>query len=494
MRRIVAPLLLLAGCGLPSQAPPTRPVRFLLVNDVYVADTLSDGTGGVARVSTLRRRIADEGPVLFMLAGDVLSPSVLSKYHNGRQMVESFNAAMLDYATFGNHEFELPRDTLLARIGESKFKWISTNCTERGGAPLAGVLPWDTVRVQGYKIGIFGLTLQGDYRAYVHCGNPDSAATRAVDTLSALGADMVVGLTHQSVAADRALLSREGRIDLILGGHEHEAHDTVAGTRHVVKADANARSAQSATLWGGKGQWREATRLITIDGNIPADTAVARVVDRWRDSLKQRLGAEQVVGTTPAEIDGRDEALRHREMPFGDLITDAIRSGTGADVALINSGTLRLDDVIRAGPITNYQLESIFLFPDETRIVTFPLTGARLRELLERSVSDSGLGRGAFLQVSGLQLAYDPSRPSGQRITSLTRTGGAPIKPTDQLNVAFDVYPACQAGDGYRVPEAQGACASAASGPRAADLIASHIRQHLGGVVRPPEGERIVRK
>ena len=42
-----------------------------------------------------------------------------------------------------------------------------------------------------------------------------------------------------------------------------------------------------------------------------------------------------------------------------------------------------------AGPITNHQLESIFLFPDEARIMVFPITGARLREVLERGVSCS---------------------------------------------------------------------------------------------------------
>jgi len=100
------------GAGKPI---PLNPVRFLLVNDVYVADTMADGNGGLARVATVRRRLADQGPVLFVLAGDVLSPSLLSKYYSGKQMVEAFNAAHLDYATFGNHEFELPLDTLEAR-------------------------------------------------------------------------------------------------------------------------------------------------------------------------------------------------------------------------------------------------------------------------------------------------------------------------------------------------------------------------------------------
>ena len=82
-----------------------------------------------------------------------------------------------------------------------------------------------------------------------------------MDTLTALKADLIVGLTHQTVEADRDLLAREPRIDLILGGHEHEAHDSVVSGRHVLKADANSRSAQFATLWGGKGKWRQAVGL-----------------------------------------------------------------------------------------------------------------------------------------------------------------------------------------------------------------------------------------
>ncbi|HWB40164.1 MAG TPA: metallophosphoesterase, partial [Gemmatimonadales bacterium] len=279
-------LLLAAACVPGAKAPePLNPVRFLLINDVYVADTLSDGTGGLARVATVRNRLADQGQVLFVLAGDFLSPSLLSKYYSGRQMVETLNAAKLDYATFGNHEFELPRDTLIARIGESSFKWLSANCTLADGSPFPKVVPWDTVRVSGHLVGLFGLTLRGDYRSYVRCTDPDSAAVIAVDTLTALKADLIVGLTHQSVGADRDLLRSEPRLDLILGGHEHEAHDSVVSGRHVLKADANARSAQFVTLWGGKGEWRQAVALVRIESRLPDDIATARVVEGWADSL-----------------------------------------------------------------------------------------------------------------------------------------------------------------------------------------------------------------
>lgn len=495
MRRLL-PLLLLAmaGCVPGAKAPePLNPVRFLLVNDVYVADTLSDGTGGLARLATVRSRIADQGPTLFVLAGDVLSPSILSKYYGGRQMVEALNAAKLDYATFGNHEFELDRDTLIARIEASAFTWLSSNCTLADGSPFPEVLPWDTVRMSGHLVGLFGLTLQGDYRSYVTCTDPDSAAHRAVDTLAAVGADLIVGLTHQTVEADRDLLAREPRLELILGGHEHEGHDSVVSGRHVLKADANARTAQFVTLWGGKDEWRQAVGLVPIDSRLPADSAVAKVVAAWADSLRARLGPERVVGRTSAPIDARDAVSRRRESALGDLVTDAVRAGTGAEVALLNAGAMRLDDVLPAGPVTNYQIESIFLFADETRMVRFPLSGARLRAVLEHGVSDASLGKGGFLQVSGIRFEYDPRRPSGQRILGdLRRPDGRVVTPAETLSVAFSEYAACNGGDGYDLAEAGPACSGVGQGPRAADLLLRYIADSLGGQIRVPADGRIV--
>jgi 5'-nucleotidase/UDP-sugar diphosphatase len=490
-------LVLAAGCVPGAKPPePLNPVRFLLINDVYVADTLSDGSGGLARVATVRNRLADQGQVIFVLAGDVLSPSLLSKYYGGRQMVEALNAAKLDYATFGNHEFELPRDTLITRIEASGFKWLSANCTLADGARFPGVLPFDTVRVSGHLVGLFGVTLPGDYRSYVRCGDPDSAAVAAADTLTALQADLIVGVTHQTVESDRDLLAREPRIDLILGGHEHEAHDSVVSGRHVLKADANSRSAQFATLWGGKGKWRQAVGLVTIDSRLPDDTATARVAEAWADSLRARLGPERVVATAEAPIDARDAASRHRESSIGMLVTDAIVAGTGAEVALVNAGAMRLDDVIPAGPVSNYQLESLFLFADETRVVSFPISGARLREVLEHGVTDAALGKGGFLQVSGVRFSYDRARPSGSRLVGdiqrMAADTGRAIGAGDTVRVAMPAYPACEGGDGYRIPEAAASCTQAASAPRAADLLIRYFSDSLGGTLTPPPGGRIL--
>jgi 2',3'-cyclic-nucleotide 2'-phosphodiesterase (5'-nucleotidase family) len=490
---LAAALFASTGCvGGAGKPIPLNPVRFLLINDVYVADTMADGQGGLARVATVRDRLAAQGPVIFVLAGDLLSPSLLSKYFNGRQMVEALDSARLDYATFGNHEFELPVDTLETRIAESRFKWISSNCTRADGTPFAKVIPWDTVRVSGYKVGLFGLTLMGPYRKQVRCTNPDSAAHLAIDTLAAQGADLIVAITHQTVESDHDLLVREPRLDLILGGHEHEAHDSVVTGRHVVKADANSRSAQFVTLWGGKEQWRQAVGLVHIDSRLPDDSLVAPVVRKWDDTLKARLGAERTLGTTTVPIDARDAIGRAQESVLGDLVTDALRAGTHSDVAMLNAGTLRLDDVIKPGPITNYQLESIFLFSDETRVISFKLSGARLREILEHGVADGSLGKGPFLQVSGVSFTYNPSAPSGSRIVGeVSRQSGGPIRPTDSLAVAFPVYPACEGGDGYVVPEAKAGCDARGSAPRAVDLLMTYISDSLHGNITPPADGRI---
>jgi len=470
---------------------PLNPVRFLLINDVYVADTMADGRGGLARVATVRQRLDDQGPVLFALAGDVLSPSLMSKYFGGAQMVDVLNAAKLDYATFGNHEFDLELDTLESRIAESKFKWISSNCTLANGTPFPKVLPWDTVRVSGHKVGLFGLTLQGSYPSTYRCSDPDTAARRVVETLSSEGADLIVGITHQTVQADRDLLAREPRIDLILGGHEHQALDSTVSGRHVAKADANARSVQFATLWGGKGNWRQALGLVQIDGALPPDSAVARTVKGWRDSLARRLGPERTVATTAVPIDPARSLSRRQESLLGRLVTDAIRSGTGTDVALLNSGTIRLDEVIKPGPITNHQIESLFPFADQSRIVTFPITGARLRQLLEQSVSDRVLGSGGFLQVSGLSFTFDPARPSGKRLVGPIRRGnGTTLEPGDSVDVSFGTYSACRGGDGYKVPEAASACVRQDSAPRAVDLFMRYLADSLGGQIQPPRESR----
>ncbi len=481
-------------------APGNVPtVRLLLVNDVYVIDTLRDGSGGLARVAGLRDSLerVTGGRVLFVLAGDVLSPSVLGKWYLGAQMVDAFNAARLDYATLGNHEFDIPRAALGSRLAESRFRWLSGNCGEANGAAFPGVRGWDTVRVNGVKVGLFGTTVVRDYPSYVACRNADSATSRLVDTLALQGSDLVVGLTHRYVFEDTRTLETEPRVQAILGGHEHDGKRVTVNGRVVVKAMSNARTAVLVTFTRGANGWVSRDEIIPIDRRLPQQAATRAVVARWRDTLEQRIGPDRVLGVAPEPINALDSISRKGESRFGDLVVDGMRIGTGADVALINSGALRFDDVIAAGPVTRHMIEGIFLFADETRAVTFPLTGARLREVLETGVRRGGLGDGPYPQVSGVRFQIDGTRPSGSRIVgALTRDDGRVIAPTDTLRITFVTYPACRGGDGYAIPEAAASCAAVAanpsSAPRTVDLVLRHLEGMKGRIVAPQLG-RVVR-
>ena len=129
-------------------------------------------------------------------------------------------------------------------------------------------------------------------------------------------------------------------------------------------------------------------------------------------------------------------------------------SGHARDVAMLNAGTLRLDDVIKPGPISNYQLESIFLFSDETRVISFKLTGAGFGRCSSTAWPTARSGRVRSCRYRAWHSPYDPAAPSGSADRRKPQPPGWGADPTtDTLAVAFPVYPACEGGDGYAVPE-----------------------------------------
>ncbi len=469
-------------------------VRMLLVNDVYVIDTLRDGRGGLARVAHLRDSIerVTKAPLLFVLAGDFLSPSVLGKWYGGAQMVDGLNAARLDVAVLGNHEFDGSRTMLLARIAESHFRWQSGNCGEATGRAFPGVRGWDTLRVNGVRVGIFGTTVMRDYPAYVKCRDADIATTALADTLQGVGADLIVALTHRNMFEDTATLIHEPRVSAILGGHDHNGRRFEYDGRLLIKAMSNARTAALVTFTRVGNRWRVQDTLFRIEAGMIDEPKTRVVVQAWRDTLIRRIGPDRVLGFAPVLINAID-SISKRESPFGNMIVDAMRIGSNSDVAMINSGALRFDDVMAAGPITRHMIEGIFLFADETRALTFALTGARLRALLEHGVSVGSLANGPYPQVSGVHFAFDARKPTGARLVGeLTRDDGRVITPTETVRVTFVSYPACRAGDGYNIPEAAAACstleASPTAWPRTADLVLQHLESMHGRIVAPPIG------
>ena len=223
-------------------------VTLLQVNDVYQFTPVDQGrSGGIGRVMTLKRSIQRQNPnTLFLLAGDTISPSVESITHKGAQMIEAWNAAELDYATFGNHEFDFGPAVLSDRIKESRFKWIAANVIDKKtGKPFAGVDPFVVREFGGVKVGIFGLVLPetkttsrpGDD---IEFRDPCETARKMVSELHDRGAKVVVALTHLSMSEDKEV-ARCANVDVIIGGHEHSLLESAAGGAPIFKMSADAK-------------------------------------------------------------------------------------------------------------------------------------------------------------------------------------------------------------------------------------------------------------
>ena len=223
-------------------------VTLLQLNDVYQFAPVDGGTrGGLARVLTLRKQIMSESPhALFLLAGDTISPSVESNTYQGRQMIDAWNSSGLDYATFGNHEFDFGPDVLRARMSESHFKWLAANVIDKKTGRTFGDTPEFVVReFDGVKVGIFGIILPETLTSSrpgpdVDILDPCATAARVIPKIRAEGAQVIVALTHLSMAEDKQLARCSG-VDVIIGGHEHTLLESMSGHAPIFKMTSDAR-------------------------------------------------------------------------------------------------------------------------------------------------------------------------------------------------------------------------------------------------------------
>jgi 2',3'-cyclic-nucleotide 2'-phosphodiesterase (5'-nucleotidase family) len=446
--------LVTVGCAsvAPSQDAGLVHLTFIQVSDVYTLEPVDRGRrGGMARLATLVRRIRAENPnTLFVLGGDTLSPSPLSTVLQGRQMIAAFNAIGLDLATFGNHEFDFGPAVLAERMRESKFVWLSANVREgRSGAPLGGAERARLVTLEGIAIGLFGLTMTDTAHTSspgpgVLFDEPLAAGRAAHDELRRRGARLVVALTHQPLADDRALAAAVD-VDLVLGGHEHEPLVAEERRALVTKPGSDARYLVRIDLWlTREGQLVERTwSFQEVSARIPPDASVAALVEGYAAQTRQVLGT--VVGHTTVPLEARSSRLRTSETNLGNFITDVMRERMGADVALTNGGGIRSEQVLPAGPVTRGNLLGFLPFTNVA--VKLEMRGADLRLALEQGLADLEREGGGFLQVSGLSLTYDPTRPPGHRVLSV-QVGGAALDDARTYLVAANDY-IVRGGDGF---------------------------------------------
>jgi 2',3'-cyclic-nucleotide 2'-phosphodiesterase (5'-nucleotidase family) len=170
---------------------------------------------------------------------------------------------------------------------------------------------------------------------------------------------------------------------------------------------------------------------------------MAALVARYQARLGEAM--EVRIGETRVPLDARNAALRTGETNIGNYVTDVMRARLRADVAVMNGGGIRGNQVVPAGALTRKDISA--LLPFLNVLVKLELPGKVLMDVLERSVGAYPREFGGFLQVSGLILAFDPARPAGQRVVRVL-VGGQPLDPERRYTMATNSYTA-QGGDGY---------------------------------------------
>jgi len=453
-----AAVLALSSCKIFQPNGPTKDnqkidVNFLQINDVYEIAPLSGGReGGIARVATLKKEYLRKNPNSYLvIAGDFLSPSIYNslqyqgKAIRGKQMVEALNAAGLDIAMFGNHEFDIREAELIDRINESTFPWISTNSfhqTKSGVVPFVkegkGALPKTYVMnvkdADGTtaKIGLIAVTLPFNKADYVSYTDPLQAAKDAYNGLKD-SVDAVVAITHQSMEADELLAREVPGLAVIIGGHEHDQRFAKIGDIYITKAMANAKTAYVVNLQINKKKKTKevTTKLETLNQDVALDSATNVVVEKWNkiaDDNYSSLGfdARKVMINKGEPLEGRETEVRTRPTNLTKLIVASIKDAAPkADVVVMNGGSVRVDDVVQL-PVSQYDI--LRTLPFGGAISEADMKGSLVIRMLETGRKNIGIG-GFIHYNENIAFANDKWTLNGQ-----------PIDPTKTYHVALPEF------------------------------------------------------
>jgi 5'-nucleotidase/UDP-sugar diphosphatase len=443
-------LLLLLFLAVPAGARAAT-LRLLYVNDFhgfaepYRPLGSKELLGGAAYLAGAVDRLRAGQPTLLLAAGDMIQGNNWANLFKGQSSIELMNAMKFDALVVGNHEFDYGQKVLQGRLGETHFPVLGANV--KG---LRGLKPYVIKDIAGLRVAVIGV-VTADTPTTTHPRNvaglkfapPDASVARCLKDLKGK-ADLVVVLSHIGYAADRALAAQVPGIDVIIGGHSHTRLEAPAVVNHTIIGQAwehaKALGVLDLDLKDGK--------IVKFSGHlqeikpIPGqeDKAIEKIVEKYSHKVDAVL--DRTIGETEVDLDG--EHGRLRETNLGDLVADIMRSAAGAQIALINGGSLRAS--IHRGPIKAKEIYAAL--PFDNYVVAIRLTGQQLRESLEHGMSGLAEKAGRFPQVSGLTFTYSPQAAAGSRVREVA-IDGRPLDPKGRYVVATNDFLAA-GGDGYR--------------------------------------------
>ncbi len=508
MKKFLAFLLaltMLLGVGaLAEEDAPLfqQDVMVLFTSDVHCGIESNFGYAGLAMVRDAYKNAGYH--VLLVDNGDSIQGEPVGTMTTGEANIKLMNAVGYDIATMGNHEFDYGMERFFELSKMANFPYVSCNFNKGGELQFA---PYVVKEFDGVKIAFVGIstpkTLTSSTPKYFQDENGNfiygffedetgeglyNAVQKAVDDARAEGATFVVALAHLGnedecrpfTYAD--VIANTTGINALLDGHSHDtnhvemrnkARETVLRQGCGTKMEGIGYlkiAAKDGAMEAGVMMWNNddfnATQLYQLD------TDVTKAVAEATETLNAKLA--EVVAKTDVELTINDPVavtedgkavriIRNAETNLGDLCADAYRYVSGADIAFVNGGGIRVS--IKEGDITLNDILKVHPFGNA--LCVCEATGQQILDALEFGAKDVPGEFGGFLQVSGLTYEIHTYLPStvkmdekrmfvgveGEYRVKNVMVGGEPLDLEKIYTLASHNYMLQGQGDGYTIFE-----------------------------------------
>ena len=415
--------------------------------------------GGFAHLATLIKQLRDlrgSENTLLLDGGDSWQGSATALWTQGRDMVAACNLLGVDAMT-GHWEFTYGSQQVLENLKMFKGQFLAQNISLNDEAQFTAdadtdrvFTPYTIKEMVNARIAVIGQAFP-----YTPIANPkrfipdwqfgidEFNLQEVVDEIKKhKRAEVIVLLSHNGMDVDLKLASRVSGIDIILGGHTHDAVpipvrvDNLRGATWVTNAGSHGKYLAVLDLQIKAGRMKDFRyHLLPVFSNlISPDVEMQQLIDRIRSPYSERL--RQPLAVT-------EELLFRRGNFYGtydQLILDAQREVNDAPIALspgfrwgaslLPGQTITTDDVMNLTAIT---------YP-ETYVRN--MSGRELKNILE-DVCDNLFNQdpyyqqgGDMVRVGGMNYSCNPRGAMGNRITDLRLNNGDLIDAHRQYRVA----------------------------------------------------------
>ena len=341
--------------------------------------------GGYALLAGAIEAERASGPSMLVNVGDTIHGSAVAEWTQGEAIVPVVNALGIDAFVPGNWEYAYGPEAFRQRMSELNHPVAAINLYDRStGKRLFA--PSVVKTVNGVRIGVVGITstivratMAPDYARGLHFTFKEGVQEE-VDRLRSEGVEIVLLATELGVAQEVRLDREIRNVDFILGGHTHERSEQPhpEGGTPVIQAGSEGSFLARLTfrVKDGRVTGYEHKLLEVTPEQYASNSRVAKLVAEARKPFETRLS--KVVGRTESDL-FRKGVL---ESTMDNLIADALREATGADIGMTNG--FRFSYPVRRGVVTEEDLYNIF--PMDAPIKLGKLTGRQLKQFWEDSL------------------------------------------------------------------------------------------------------------